>query len=142
VLQPAPLPVAASEPQPARAVPANDSTVVVRRGTWSATRTLSAGLAVVGAGALGTGVYFGLHSKDLRDRSNQRCPAEECADPEGLRWNAEAHTAARRANILYIAGGATVATAMVLWLVGAPGETVVVPTAGDRQVGISMTGSF
>jgi hypothetical protein len=31
---------------------------------------------------------------------------------------------------------------MVLWLVGAPDETVVVPTAGDRQVGLSLTGSF
>jgi hypothetical protein len=139
----APVPVAVSPPPPPRAMSATDSTVIVRpAGTWSATRKLSAGLALVGAGALGTGIYFGLHSKDLQDRADGRCPTAECSDPSGLRWNADARTAATRANILYIAGGATVATAMVLWFVGAPDEMVVVPTAGDRQVGLSMTGSF
>jgi hypothetical protein len=111
-------------------------------GTWSGTRKLSAVLAVLGAGSLGTGVYFGLHSKDLRDRADQRCPLSVCADAEALRWNADAKTAAMRANVLYIAGGATVATAMVLWFVGAPDETLIVPTAGDGQVGVSLTGSF
>jgi hypothetical protein len=111
-------------------------------GTWSATRELSIVLAVAGAGAAGTGIYFGLHSKDLQDRADQRCPVAACADPEGLRLNDQAHTAAQRANILYIAGGASVATAVVLWLVGAPGETVIVPTAGDHQAGLTMAGSF
>lgn len=143
----APAPVAASQPPPTVAPPATGSTVastvIVRpAGTWSATRKLSAGLVLVGAGALGTGVYFGLHSKDLQDRADRRCPTAVCADPSGLRWNADARTAATRANVLYIAGGATVATAMVLWFVGAPDEMVVVPTAGDHQVGLSMTGSF
>src|SRR6185436_13779805 len=99
-------------------------------------------LGLAGAGAVGTGVYFGWHAKDLQDRADARCPLPVCADPEGLRLNDQARTSATRANILYIAGGATLATAVVLWLVGAPDETVLTPTAGDHQLGVTLTGSF
>ena len=127
----------AAEPQPrARLVAVPD------RPTWTAMRKVSAVLAVAGAGAVGTGVYFGLHARSLDDRANQRCPGAACSDPEALRLNSQAHTSATRANVLYIAGGATLATAAVLWFVGAPGEIVVVPAAGDRQVGVAMTGRF
>jgi len=131
----------AAEPQPT-AAPEQAQVTVRRAGTWSGVRALSAVLGVAGAGALGTGVYFGFHAKDLQDRADRRCPLAVCADPDGLRWNHEAQTSATRANILYIAGGAALATSVVLWLVGAPGETVVMPTAGDRQVGASLTGRF
>jgi len=138
-------PVAAA---PAPAAP-TDAPVLVTRpvitqspGTWSTTRKLSAVLAVAGVGAAGTGLYFGIHSKTLQDRADKRCPLTVCADAEGLRLNDQAHTAATRANILYIAGGAAVATAVVMWLVGAPDEMVVVPSAGDHQVAVSMTGRF
>lgn len=118
------------------------SMVSARAGTWSTMRKLSVGVAVVGAGALGAGLYFGMHANDLRDRADQRCPLTVCADPEGLSLNDQAQTSARRANILYIAGGASFATAMVLWLFGAPSETVVAPTAGDHYLGLAMKGSF
>jgi hypothetical protein len=111
-------------------------------GTWSAMRKLSVVAAVAGAGALGTGVYFGIHANDLRDRADQRCPLAVCADPEGLSLNDQAQTSARRANILYIAGGGTLATAMALWLFGAPDETIVVPIAGDHHIGVAMSGRF
>jgi hypothetical protein len=135
----APAPVAAVD-QPV--VLPRQRMVMRAPGTWSGTRKLSAVLAVLGVGSAGTGVYFGLHSKDLRDRADQRCPLTVCGDAEALRWNADAKTAAMRANVLYIAGGAMVATAMVLWFVGAPDETLVVPAVGDGQVGVSLTGSF
>ena len=116
------------------------------RGTWSATRGVSATLGLAGAGALGTGIYFGLHARDLEHRANARCPAAQCSDPEGLRLNDQAKTSAFRANVLYIAGGAALATAAVLWLVGAPDEIVVAPVAsaagGDHQLGLAMTGRF
>jgi hypothetical protein len=125
-----------AEPSPAvdRTVPA--------RGTWSTARQLSAGLAVAGAVTLGAGAYFGVHANDLKDRANQRCPLVVCADSEGLRLNDQAQTAALRANVLYVAGGAVVATAIVMWLVGAPGETIVAPTGGDHQLGVAMAGQF
>ena len=112
------------------------------RGTWSGLRVASAVLAVAGAGALGTGVYFGIHAKTLQDRSDGLCPLTRCESEEGLRLNDQAKTAAARANLLYIAGGASVAAAVVLWFVGAPGETVIRPTLGKQQYGISMAGSF
>jgi hypothetical protein len=109
---------------------------------WSAARVASVVVAAAGTGALGTGIYFGLHSRQLQDRANQRCPATSCGDPEGLRLNDQAQTSASRANLLYIAGGVTLATAAALWWVGAPGEVVVTPAAGDHQLGVAMTGRF
>jgi serine/threonine-protein kinase len=137
----------AAEPEPAvRSAPGREPAAPVMTmrggGTWSAMRKLSIVAAVAGTGALGAGVYFGMHANDLRDRADQRCPLTVCADLEGLSLNDQAQTSARRATMLYIAGGATLATAMVLWLTGAPAETTVVPTAGAHQLGVAMTGSF
>ncbi|HMG23632.1 MAG TPA: hypothetical protein VK607_19995 [Kofleriaceae bacterium] len=116
------------------------------RSTWTATRGVSAAFAVAGAGAAGAGIYFGLRARNFSDSADQRCPGAVCDDPEGLRLNDDAQTAAWRANVLYIAGGAALATAAVLWFVGAPGELAVVPVAaaqrGDHPIGIAMTGSF
>jgi hypothetical protein len=111
-------------------------------GTWTTTRVVSAVFAVAGAGALGTGVYFGLHAKSLSDRADQRCPGAACSDPEGLRLNDQAQTSASRANVLYIAGGATIATAVVLWFVGGPREIAVVPAASNHQLGVAISGRF
>jgi hypothetical protein len=116
--------------------------VLVRPGLWSGLRKLSVGFALGGAGGVGTGVYFGWRARDLQDRADRMCPLPVCSDPDALRLNDRARTYATRANVLYIAGGATLATALVLWLVGAPGETVVTPTAGGHHVGVSMTGRF
>jgi len=137
----APAPEAGAVWPPPHAPTAHRAPILEHR-TWSSARVVAAVAAVAGAGALGTGVYFGVHSSTLQDRSDQRCPMTDCADPEGLRLNDQAKTSASRANILYIAGGATLAGAAVLWLVGAPGETVIAPTAGERQYGVAMTGRF
>jgi hypothetical protein len=103
---------------------------------------LSAGIALAGAATLGTGISFGVHADALEARADRRCPRAVCVDPQGLAQNAQAQTAATRANLLYVAGSAALATAVVLWLVGAPGETVVVPTAGDHHLGVAMTRRF
>ena len=133
---------AVSRPAP-RVTPVDGPTVAMRRDrTWSPTRAVSVGIGLAGAGALGTGIYFGVHANTLEDRANRRCPLAVCADPLGLAQNAQAQTSARRANILYLAGGATLATAMVLWVAGAPDETIMVPTAGNHQLGVAMTGRF
>ena len=127
-------------------VPGGEPAVAVvrpaERGTWSGLRKVSLVGAIVGAGAVGTGVYFGIHSRHLSDQADQRCPSTQCADPEGLRLNDQARTAATRANVLYIAGGAVIATAAVLWFVGSPSETVIAPTGGEHQLGVAMAGSF
>ena len=148
---PAPPPPAAPPAEPAAPETAPPATalvggsvqpVVIVRPTWSPMRKVSLAVGLAGAGAIGTGIYFGWKSKDLQDRADQRCPTAVCADPEGLRLNDRARTNALTANILYVAGGATLATALVLWLVGAPDETVLTPMAGDHQLGVTLTGSF
>ncbi len=117
------------------------------------TRKLSIAVGVLGAGALGTGVVFGLRARNLDADANERCPLEVCPDPEGLRLSSEAHQQALRANVLYAAGGVLVATAVVMWLVGgrdddddARRRTISVqPTygaAGADDVGLTLAGSF
>jgi hypothetical protein len=128
---------------PSEGEPLAPRLVATRRvGTWSTARKFSVVAGVLGAGAVGTGIYFGWRASDLQDRADRRCPLSLCDDAEGLLLNDQARKSALTANILYIAGGATLATAVVLWLAGAPEEIVVVPAAGDRQVGVSMTGRF
>lgn len=141
----APIAEPAAEPSPQSAAvwpPPPAQPVVTETTTWSGLRKLSLGVAVVGAGALGTGVYFGMRARDLEDQANERCPLVVCGDREALTLNEDARTAATRANLFYIAGGAALATSVVLWFVGAPGDTMIRPTASDRHVGLAMTGSF
>ena len=138
-------PAPAPPPPPTMANTAPAATVTVRRrgGTWTASRKVSAVLAIAGAGAIGTGVFFGVEARTLANDADARCPLPSCSDPEALRLNDRAQTDATRANILYAAGGVAVGAAVILWFVGAPGdETVVVPAVGDHQLGMSFAGRF
>ena len=127
------------------AVGSGEMVVVTRRsgGTWSGARKLAVGLGVLGAGSIGAGVYFGMRARDLQSDADARCPLAVCADAEALRLNDRAQTNATRANIFYIAGGAVAASALVMWLVGAPSDqTVVTPAVGGGQLGVAVSGSF
>lgn len=111
--------------------------------TWSTTRGLAVGLGVLGAAAIGTGIYFGDRANDLQDRSDAICPTAICDDVEGLRLNDRAQDNALRANVLFAAGGAAVAVATVMWFVGGPDETTVItPAIGDTHAGASLIGRF
>ena len=114
-----------------------------RESSFTGERKLGLVLGLLGGGAIGPGVYVGMQAKDLQRDSDALCPLVVCADPEGLRLNNRAQNAATRANIFYVAGGVAVASAVVLFIVGGPEErTVVTPTAGRDQVGVSVAGSF
>ena len=111
--------------------------------SFTAERKLGLLLGVVGGGAIGAGVYYGMQAKDLERDADARCPLVVCADPEGLRLNNRAQSVATRANIFYVAGGISVASAIVLFIVGGPEQsTSVTPTAGRDQVGVSVAGRF
>jgi hypothetical protein len=134
---PAPTPVVITQPQPPPA------RVIKIQHTWSTTRGLAVGLAIAGAGAIGTGLYYGNHANELQTQSNALCPMITCSDPAGLKLNDEAQDNARRANILFIAGGGAVAVATVMWFVGKPDETTVIaPAISDTHVGATMTRRF
>jgi hypothetical protein len=110
---------------------------------WTTSRKVAVGVGVVGAAALGTGIYFGLRSKDYEDKSNALCPGAICDVPEGLRFNDKAQTAAMNANILYVAGGVALAAGTVIWLVGGPDKEVrVTPNVSASGAGVSFGGKF
>jgi serine/threonine-protein kinase len=145
-VEPAPVTVAPASPAPSsttvidtRPVPAP----VVTTSTWTGTRIAAVTIGVLGAAALGGGIYYGAHSKDLEDKANAICPDTVCGDPTGLALNDDAQDAARNANILLIGGGAALATATVMWIVGGPDEhAVITPTVGATGVGAAFAGRF
>lgn len=116
-----------------------------RTRTWSRLRRASVIAAVAGVGALGGGGYLGMRSREREDLADARCPDVVCADPVALRWNDQAQTDAVLANGLFVVGGASVAAAAVLWLVGAPRADeapVLRPTLTSGQVGVALAGRF
>jgi hypothetical protein len=115
----------------------------VHKSTWTTTRDVSVGAAALGAIALGGGIYYGLRSHDLEDRSDKLCPNVMCGDPQGLKLNDDAQSSATRANILYVLGGAAFATSAVLWIVGEPEQHPVIrPDISGNSVGASVQGVF
>lgn len=130
--------VTATAPPPATRV-----VVTHERSIWSPWRKLSVGLAIVGVGAAGTGVYFGMRARDFERDADRRCPLIVCNDPVALQANSDARVNAQRANILYIGGAVAVGSALALWFVGAPGEsTVVAPVVGSDHAGAAIAGRF
>jgi hypothetical protein len=112
-------------------------------GMWTTSREVSIAVMAAGAGAFGAGAYFGLHSQDLEDRSNKLCPTATCSDPTGLKLNDEAKTAATRANVLYVLGGAAATAGVVLWFVGGPEKhPVLTPDVNPTTVGAHVSGRF
>jgi hypothetical protein len=132
-------------PQPASTliVEPTPAPAVVTRGTWSPMRQIAVGIGVLGLGAIGGGFYYGQQANDKESEANALCPEITCADTNALRLNDDAQQDAQRANIFFLAGGAAVATATVLWLVGRPDqETVITPAVSDHQVGAALVGRF
>ncbi|MGE3543977.1 MAG: hypothetical protein AB7L28_08595 [Kofleriaceae bacterium] len=138
---PRPVPRIVADPAPSRSSAA--LTARAQPPTWTSTRKLAVVLGIAGAGALGAGGYYGWLAGSREDDANARCPQISCTDPEGIRLNRSARDAATRANILLAAGGGALVTGIVLWLVGAPGDDVVVaPVADSHNIGVSYAGSF
>ena len=141
---PAPPPRVVTTPvsEPAPVVVTERKTTVVEP-TWNTTRGVAVALAIVGAGSLGAGIYYGNRAQDLEAQSDAICPETICPDPEGLRLNREANDAARNANIFLIGGGAAVAAATVMWFVAKPeAETIVAPSVGVDHVGATVSRRF
>lgn len=140
---PAPPVVVAPPPPAEEVVVAPPPRYVTVHETWSTARQGAVVLGVLGAAALGGGIYFGMRADDLQTQSDARCPTDVCDDAEGLRLNDDARTNATRANIFLISGGAAVGVATLMWFLGAPDErTVLAPTVGSDRVGAALVGRF
>jgi len=109
-----------------------------------------AGWVVIGVGgalaALGTAA--GILAIDKRAQSDEQCPDERC-NPDGVRLNEDAQTAATLANIGIFGGAAVAATGLVVLLTspsapkpGEPSDAAglrLVPAVGPRGGGLSLT---
>jgi hypothetical protein len=105
-------------------------------------RKLSIASAVVGVGGLGAGAYFGLTANDLAKQSDAICPDRVCGDAHALDLNRRAQRDALASEVLFGVGGAAVAGAVVLWVVGAPSHATHVPTANAHEAGVSLVGTW
>lgn len=129
--------------EPAPVVAPQATRYVTVHDTWNGTRKAAVVLGVAGAAAIGGGIYFGTRASDLSAQSDVRCPTATCNDTLGLQLNSDAQTNAERANIFFIAGGAAVAVATVMWFAGAPDERIVIaPAVGSDRVGAALVGRF
>jgi tetratricopeptide (TPR) repeat protein len=108
-------------------------------------RKLAIAAAAVGVAAVGVGIGFGLYGNSLAGDADAICPGVDCGDAHAVDLNHSARSNALVANIGFAVGGAAIAGAAVMWLIGAPktGETVsVVPTLGADRVGVGFARSF
>jgi hypothetical protein len=107
--------------------------------SWTGTRKGAIVIGILGLAAAGGGLAFGLHGNDLETQSDALCPTTSCNNAMALQLNSDARSAALYSDIGYIAGGALVGTAIIMWIVGSPGVTPVV--APDR-VGLAFEARF
>jgi hypothetical protein len=122
------------DPEPEEAEPMD------RPSSFTGTRKIAVGVAAVGVVTLAGGVIFGLKAKGLASDSDAICPTDVCNDAQALDLNADARTAAFKANGLFIASGLAFAGGFALWLIGGP--KAVAPMVERESVGLLYTGSF
>jgi hypothetical protein len=119
---------------------------VAQPSPFTTTRIAALAAAGLGLAGLASGAGFGLEATHLQHESDAICPAVMCGDAHALELNQRARTDALVSNISFAVGGAAVAGAVVLWLVGAPAtasEAVsVAPVVGHGQLGFVFDHAF
>lgn len=108
-------------------------------------RKLAIAIAAFGAAAAGTGVGLGLHARNLEHDVDAVCPQAACPDADAVQRNATARRYALAANIGFGVGGAAIASAVILWLTGAPPASkslAVTPLVGTDRVGLTLGRAF
>jgi hypothetical protein len=106
----------------------------------------SYGAAALGLASVGAGIGFALEARSLQRQSNAICPVTACGDDHALALNSQAQHDARVGDIMLGAGGAVVAGAVVLWILGGGSPTTesvsVAPAVSATHVGVSFGGRF
>ena len=98
-------------------------------------------------GHRGRGRAFGLVAGSKKSEYQQHQAHGSCIDETCVTLSKDALSAANASTIAFVAGGALVATGLVLWLT-APGRAAeghgvaLVPTAGPQGAGVSVSGSW
>jgi hypothetical protein len=138
---PTPTPEPAKPPQPEPTPIAHEAEAppAPAPGHFSVARDLAIAIAVVGIAGIASGVVLYERGSHDERQSDATCPATTCNNAGALQLNTDARRDARDANIAYAAGGALVAGAIVMWIVGAPS---IEPVVTREQVGLAFEGHF
>ncbi len=112
--KPAPAPPPTSAPQPANATEAPPDKDNGESGPTM--RAVGITLGVVGLVGVGLGAGFGISATSKANRANELCTGSECRSPEGVSLTDDARTAATISTIGFVAGGALLASGVVLYL--------------------------
>ncbi len=103
---------------------------------------VAGGLGVVG---IGIGSYFGLRSISKHGDASSHCDASTC-DAQGLDANKDAVSSGTVSTVMFVVGGALLATGITLWLTapGAarPSALRLAPQVGPHDAGVFATGAF
>jgi hypothetical protein len=113
--------------------------------TFTGMRKASIAVAAVGVIGIAGGIIFGSKAKSAENQSDALCPTASCGNRQGLQLNQDAKNDALYANIGFVVGGAAIAGAVVLWIVGAnkPSDHVsLAPIVQGHDVGVAFGGSF
>jgi len=139
------------EPAPGPAEASNGGeTAAVHRATatpgrFTSRRKLAVAVSAAGVVSVAAGVGFGLHANSLGDDADAICPEAACGDAHAVDLNHQARSNALYANIGFVAGGALIAAAAVLWFTGAPtarDAVSVIPDVSGDHVGVSFARAF
>ncbi len=117
----------AASPLPLPAAPASEDDANQGLGTQRIVAIFAAGAGVVG---VGVGGALGMLAVSKKNDAEKVCPGQ-CADQNGVDLWSDAKSAGNTSTVLFIAGGAAIAGAVVLWLTGSPSAA-----ASATQVGI------
>jgi len=132
--------------QPAARQPTRDE-----RSSGSSTQStlgyVVGGLGLIGVGA---GAYFALDAKSKDDQALDYCSGTSCSDQRGVDLTNESRDAARFSAIAFVAGGAAVATGLVLVLTapsdgdepGAAASMELHPEVGQNLFGVRIGGAW
>jgi hypothetical protein len=109
-----------------------------------------AGLAIGGVGVAGVivGGIFGIVSKSTWNKAVTECTAnggavpDHCMGSSGPSDSSSAHTQAAVSTVAFIAGGALLATGVVLYLTAPKAGMSVSPTVGLGSAGLDLRGSW
>jgi len=128
--------------------PPGEPTVVIEGGSivnLGATQRLAA-YGVAGAGLVSAliGLGLGLQARAFNDDANScHCTNGRC-DYTGLSRTVDANQAAFASTVLFAAGGALIATGVVLYLTAPsrPAQLAVAPAVGPGTAGVAFRGAF
>jgi hypothetical protein len=105
---------------------------VAPRSSGGTLRTVAVVSSAAGLLGVGAGIFFAVRANGLKSDAEPHCLNHVC-DDDGVRFTTQAGKAADVSTVAFIAGGALVATGIVLWIVA--------PSPNRAAVGLRPNGS-